>query len=138
MLSERRKSELAGLSRHEWEWEQSAPERARADAELCAHAREPREIDPAFLPDHCRVEDSLKKRDFLAQQLRAAFAHLPPKTYCTRLAPWLLILHEKGCISNATIFSRWRISENRIDRADSPQIFALNHFLAAGFDWVIF
>lgn len=127
MLSEKRKSELAGFSREEWEWEQGADARIKSDVAFMANAA---------LVERIPIPPKSEKRIRVETSLKSAFPDLGEPAILYLISPNTLVFVGAGV--NGHRIRTWGIRRgpNRVPMPDSPQIRALNDFLASGLDWV--
>jgi hypothetical protein len=127
MLSEKRKSELAGISREQWEWEQGAAQRAKDDAEFLARAASIERIP---------IPPKSEKRLKLERQFTEAFPNPGEPVYVTHPVHWLILIIAHGI--NGRELRRFPVRHGLVELPDSLQARALNDFLTSGLDWVGF
>jgi len=125
MLNEKRISELAGISRAQWDWEQRADARDAAEAERAANAATVERI-----PIPPKSEERLR----LEAIIKSAFPYLGEPAVLYLIATYMLVFVGAGI--NGHRIRTWEVRRGRVSGADSPQLRALNAFLSSGLDWV--
>lgn len=125
MLSENRKSELAGISREQWEWEHGASQRAINDAEFIARA---------LLVEPIPIPKKTEERILLERRLGALLPDLGVPAYLMRSTLYQILLIARGV--DGRILRRFAVRNSSIQLPVSPLASALNDFIASGIDWI--